>query len=119
MAWVETVSASFSARHELKEAGDAASLLERLERFRARLDGSFATVPDGVAVVMHPSPIQLGISRPWLPVARLVTAPAARRYLAGWFGAGEIHVLAPAALERRASTAVSYTHLTLPTTPYV
>ena len=104
MAWVETVSASFSARHELKEAGDAASLLERLERFRARLDGSFATVPDGVAVVMHPSPIQLGISRPWLPVARLVTAPAARRYLAGWFGAGEIHVLAPAALERRAST---------------
>ena len=103
MAWVETVSETFSARHELKDARDAVSLLERLEHFRARLDDSFAVVPRGVAVVMHPSSLQLGISRPWMPLAHLVTAPAARRYLVGWFGSEEIHVLAPAALERRAS----------------
>ena len=103
MAWVETVSESFSARHELKDAREAVSLLERLEGFRARLDRSFTTVPAGIAVVMHPSSLQLGISRPWMPLARLVTAPAARRYLTGWFGADEIHVLSPAALERRAS----------------
>jgi hypothetical protein len=32
-----------------------------------------------------------------------VAAPASRRYFAGWFAEHEIHVLAPSALERRAS----------------
>jgi hypothetical protein len=32
-----------------------------------------------------------------------MAAPASRRYFAGWFSAREIHVLAPPALERRAS----------------
>lgn len=103
MAWVETASGSFSARHESKDARAAGALLERLEGFRDRLGDSFDTVPEGVAVVMHPSSLQLALSRPWLPVARLIAAPSARRYLAGWFGPDEIHVLAPAALEARAS----------------
>src|SRR5206468_2303660 len=37
------------------------------------------------------------------PVLRAFTAPAGRRYLAGWIGAGEIHVLSPKLLARRAS----------------
>lgn len=43
------------------------------------------------------------MAQPWLPLARRFTAPAARRYLAGWFSRSEIHVLAPRALEKRAS----------------
>jgi hypothetical protein len=43
------------------------------------------------------------MARPLLPLARLATAPAARRYVAGWAGAEELHVLTPAALRARAS----------------
>lgn len=103
MAWVETASESFTARHASDDAPAAAALLERLETFRDRLAPSFAVVPEGVSVVVHPSAVQLSLSRPWLPLARLVTVPAARRYLTGWFGPDEIHVLGPAALESRAS----------------
>jgi hypothetical protein len=52
---------------------------------------------------MHPRPLMLALAHPWLPVARLVAAPASRRYFSGWFSSREIHVLSPAALERRAS----------------
>ncbi len=52
---------------------------------------------------MHARPLALAMAHPWLPLARLVAAPASRRYFAGWFAEHEIHVLAPAALERRAS----------------
>jgi hypothetical protein len=52
---------------------------------------------------MHPGTAALALAQPWLPLARVFTAPAARRYLAGWFGTNEIHVLAPGALEKRAS----------------
>lgn len=103
MAWVETPSASFTARHAARDADDAVALLDRLELFRARLDRRFFRTPGDVAVVMHPSPLQLSLAQPWLPLARLAAAPAARRYLAGWFSSGEIHVLAPRALEKRAS----------------
>ena len=48
-------------------------------------------------------PPHLGLSQPWLPLARRAAAPASRRYYAGWFGENEIHVLSPPALERRAS----------------
>jgi hypothetical protein len=60
-------------------------------------------VPLDIAVVMHPRSIALSMAHPWLPVARRVAAPASRRYFAGWFGENEIHVLAPSALDRRAS----------------
>ena len=52
---------------------------------------------------MHARSIALSLAHPWLPLARRVAAPASRRYFAGWFAEHEIHVLAPSALERRAS----------------
>jgi hypothetical protein len=79
-------------------------VLDRLEGFRDRLEGLFARTPFEVAVVLHPRPLALSLAHPWLPLARLAAAPASRRYFAGWFSAREIHVLAPAALEARASS---------------
>jgi hypothetical protein len=78
-------------------------LLAELEVFRAELDLRFEQTPGDVGVVMHPRPLHLSMAQPWLPLARMATAPAARRYLAGWFAANEIHVLASSALEKRAS----------------
>ncbi len=103
MAWVETASLSFVARHESSDAAAAQGVLEDLERFRAELEGTFERVPGEISVVMHPRPAMLALAAPWLPLARMVSAPAGRRYFAGWFARGEIHVLAPEALERRAS----------------
>ena len=103
MAWIESQSPSFSARHEERDTDAAAAILEELERFRDELAGHFGTTPGEVAVVMHPGTFALGLAHPWLPLARMAAAPAARRYMAGWFGRREIHVLAPAALEERAS----------------
>lgn len=78
-------------------------MLEDLERFRARLEDSFEHVPGEIAVVIHPRAQMLALAAPWLPLARAVSVPAGRRYFAGWFASGEIHVLSPAALEKRAS----------------
>jgi len=103
MAWVETASLSFVARHESSQADAAAGVLDDLEAFRAKLETLFDRVPGEVAVVIHPRPLMLAAAAPWLPLARAVSAPAGRRYFTGWFGRGEIHVLAPEALERRAS----------------
>ncbi|MDQ3936277.1 MAG: hypothetical protein M3340_16785, partial [Actinomycetota bacterium] len=103
MSWVESHSPSFSARHEERDADAAAAVLEELERFRDRLDGVLETTPGEVAVIMHPSPGALRLAQPWLPLARMAAAPAARRYMAGWFTAREIHVLTPEALEARGS----------------
>jgi hypothetical protein len=103
VAWVETESLSFAARHESDQAEHAMRVLDELEAFRDRLDGIFERTPGDVAVVLHPRPLMLALAQPWLPLARLYAAPASRRYFAGWFGSGEIHVLARPALERRAS----------------
>jgi hypothetical protein len=103
MSWVETHSASFTARHEDSDADAAVALLDGLELFRSQLDRRFFRTPGDVSVVMHPGPGALALAQPWLPLARMFTAPAARRYLAGWFSTSEIHVLAPGALENRAS----------------
>lgn len=103
MAWVETHSLSFQARHDSSAARAAERVLDDLEQCRARLEGLFERAPGGVTVVIHPHPTALVLAAPWLPVARLVSAPAGRRYFAGWFAHGEIHVLAPEALEARAS----------------
>jgi hypothetical protein len=103
VSWVETESQSFTARHAETDAHHAEDLLDDLEGFREELAGSFERVPAGIAVVIHPRPFALTIAQPWLPLARLAAAPASRRYMAGWFSERELHVLAPAALEARAS----------------
>jgi hypothetical protein len=103
VAWVETASLSFVARHDSGDAEGAARTLEDLEEFRVELEGLFETAPGDVSVVIHPRPLMLTLSAPWLPFARRVSDPAGRRYFAGWFASEEIHVLSAAALERRAS----------------
>ena len=103
MPWVESFSPSFSARHESTQANDAARVLDDLEVFRAKLGRVYPSTPGEVTVVIHPRPAMLALAHPWLPVARRLSAPAARRYYAGWFSEDEIHVLAPEALSARAS----------------
>lgn len=103
MAWVESVSPSFRARHESGQTDDAARVLDALERTRDSLSGLFPTTVGDVTVVLHPRDVLLALAHPLLPVARLLVAPAARRYLVGWAGSREIHALAPSALATRAS----------------
>lgn len=103
MAWIETESRSFAARHEEDETGDVAALLDTLEDFRSELAERFERLPDEVAVIVHREPYQLTLAQPWLPLARAFAAPAARRYFAGWFSRHEIHVLSAQTLEERAS----------------
>ena len=103
MAWVQTDSLSFSARHESEDVEAAVAILDDLEDFRDRLEGLFDTTPGEVSVVIHARPGALALAHPWLPVARVLAAPAARRYMAGWFAQDEIHVLGPEALEERAA----------------
>ena len=103
MAWVESISPSFKARHESEDVDDAARVLERLEQARANLDEVFPRTVGELTVVIHGSGTALNLAAPYLPLARLLTAPAGRRYLVGWFASRELHVLAPRVLERRAS----------------
>jgi len=103
VSWVESVSPSFRARFEERDADEADRVLDQLERARERLARHFARVPGELTVVVHDSNLALSLAQPYLPLARMVTAPAGRRYLAGWFGANELHVLAPRLLEARAS----------------
>ncbi len=105
MAWVESSSQTFSARHEDADADEAERVLELLEDTRARLDEVFPRSPEEVTVILHRSAGALYMAQPFLPIARALTAPAGRRYQVGWFGAREIHVLSPSALEQRASSA--------------
>lgn len=103
MPWVESVSASFRARHELGDVDAADRLLYSLELTRDRLSEHFSRVTGDVTVVLHRSAMSLTMARPLVPVAWALTAPAARRYVAGWAGGGEIHVLSGSALDARAS----------------
>jgi hypothetical protein len=103
MPWVESRSDSFVARHESDDAEAVERLLDTLEAFRAELADRFEHAPGELAVVVHSRQMALDLAQPWLPVARMFAAPAARRYMAGWFSLYEIHVLGPRALEARAS----------------
>jgi hypothetical protein len=102
-AWLETDSTHFTARHAEQDAEHAASVLEQLEAARARLEPLLPELPEDVAVVLHSSEAQLALARPALPLRRMLTAPAARRYLAGALSGTDIHVLSPPWLEHRAS----------------
>ena len=103
MSWVETSSPSFTARHTEADADDVVGVLELLEGTRERLAGVLPVVPEGLGVVVHPTLAQLDLAQPVVPLLRRLTAPASRRYLAGWFTPRELHVLAPRLLEARAS----------------
>jgi hypothetical protein len=103
MAWVESASTSFRARHDEVDTADTERLLESLEELRDRLAAVFPRTITGVTVVLHRGAFQLSMTNPLLPLAWITTAPAARRYVAGWANGEELHVLAPAALEARAS----------------
>ncbi len=103
MAWVETESLSFTARHDSDDAAFAERTLDRMEELRLRLEDRFATVPDAVTVVIHTNPAWLTAAHPFLPAARWSAAPAGRRYLAGWPMATELHVLNDKHMEKRAA----------------
>lgn len=103
MAWVETESLSFVARHESEDEACAQRTLDRLEDLRLRLEDRFDDAPGGITVVIHPNPGWLGAAHPFLPAARLAAAPAGRRYLAGWAMASELHVLNDEHADRRAA----------------
>lgn len=103
MTWVESASRSFRARHDAGARDDAERVLSSLELTRERLERYFPATVTGVTVVLHRSGGSLSLASPALPARWLLTDPAARRYLAGWAGREELHMLEPTALERRAS----------------
>ena len=103
MAWVETDSLSFTARHDDDDTGCAQRILDRLEDLRLRLEDRFPEVPGDTTVVIHDNPAWLSAAHPLLPAVRWSSAPAGRRYLAGWPMAGEIHVLNDYWTERRSA----------------
>lgn len=103
MPWDESASRSFRARHESASRDDAERVLYSLERTREELIRYFPASVEGLTIVLHRSVTSLWLARPVVPAVWLATAPAARRYLAGWGGRSELHMLEPAALEQRAS----------------
>jgi hypothetical protein len=103
VAWVESVSQSFRARHDSAHATQAADVLDELEQTRDDLSQVFPRTPGEITVVLHRTFVSLSFSNPLVPVNWLTTAPAARRYVAGWTGSDELHVLAPQTLSARAS----------------
>src|SRR5829696_1263423 len=103
MAWTETESLSFTARHDTEDDGAAQRTLDALEDLRLRLEDRFDDAPGGITVVLHPSPGWLAAAHPFLPAARWAAAPAGRRYLAGWAMASELHVLNDDYMDRRAA----------------
>ena len=104
MTWVESVSASFTARHDATATDDARHVLQSLERTRRYLAGYFPRTPGEITVVLHGGPAGLIASNPPMPLVWLATAPAARRYVVGWAGRSVIHMLAPGLLRDRASS---------------
>src|SRR3954464_15350708 len=109
MPWIETESLSFIARHEADDIDYAQHVLDALEDLRLRLEERFDDVPGGITVIIHTTPGWLGAAPggrrfppppppggagappPCLPRARLAGPRGARRYLAGWAMATELH----------------------------
>jgi hypothetical protein len=107
MTWVETESLSFTARHDTGDTAYAQRTLDRLEDLRLRLEDRFEHAPGEVVVVIHTNPAWLALAHPFLPAARWASAPAGRRYLAGWPMSTELHVLNDPHMDRRAAGADS------------
>ncbi len=102
-SWVESTSASFECRHSSDCGADALRVLESLERTRERLGRWFPRTVDELTVVLHDSVASLTLTNPLLPLVWATTAPAARRYVTGWVGRRELHVLAPSILRARSA----------------
>jgi len=103
VTWIETDSLSFTARHDDADLACAHRVLDSLEDLRLRLEDRFEHVPGGVTVILHDNPAWLSAAHPLLPAVRWSAAPAARRYLAGWPMASEIHTLNDSWMERRSA----------------
>jgi hypothetical protein len=103
MTWIETDSLSFTARHDDADLACAHRVLDALEDLRLRLEDRFDYVPGDVTIILHDNPAWLSLAHPLLPAVRWSAAPAARRYLAGWPMAGEIHTLNDSWMERRSA----------------
>lgn len=103
MAWTQTESLSFAARHEEGDEECAERTLDQLEELRLKLEERFELVPGEITIIIHPSSAWLAAAHPFLPLIRMAAAPSARRYLAGWVSQAELHTLNDDALERRAA----------------
>ena len=107
MAWAESTSPSFACRHSSARSADAARVLRLLERTRERLIEHYPDPGAGLTVVLHDSPQALVLSNPLMPLVWGLTARRARRYVTGWAGRHELHVLAPRALRYLCPKAVA------------
>jgi hypothetical protein len=103
MAWVETELGGFVARHNEGDSRDARRVLQSLELTELRLGQLLPRRIPEITVILHGSVSSLTMTNPSLPLVWLMTAPAARRYVAGWAGTETLHVLSPAVLRHRAS----------------
>jgi hypothetical protein len=103
MPWVESQLGDLHARHEEADARDARRVLQSLQITQLRMAELFPRPAGEMTVVLHSGVGSLTMTNPALPLVWLLTAPAARRYVAGWAGAHELHVLSPAVLRGRAS----------------
>jgi hypothetical protein len=103
MAWEQSNSASFAARHGSGDTADARRILRSLEHVRVQLEQVVERLPEEITIVLHPGMIALALSNPLVAMRWAATAPSGRRYVTGWAGRREIHVLSPEALRDRGS----------------
>jgi hypothetical protein len=103
MTWMESALGDFRARHDEADARDARRVLQSLELTQARMTALFPRPVPEITVVLHRSAVSLTMTNPVMPLMWLMTAPAARRYVAGWSSASVLHILTPAVLRARAS----------------
>ncbi len=103
MTWVESQLGGFRARHNEDDARDARRVLQSLSLTELRMAELFPRPVGELTVVLHSGVVSLTLAHPVLPLVWLTTAPAARRYVAGWAGRDELHVLSPKVLRGRAS----------------
>lgn len=107
MAWVESVSPSFHARHESGDADDVAAVLEQLERTRDELDRVLPATPGEIEVVFHGAAGRLDLARPGLAAVRRLDAPTSRPLRVGAVGPSRIDLLTPGARRARRAEAAA------------
>lgn len=101
--WQETAAETFVARHDDRDTPDAEQVLRTLEGARARYERLLDVRVGELAVVLHSTEAQLDAAAPPAAIQRRITTQAGRRYVVGWAGRHELHVLAPRVLATRAS----------------